>query len=942
MRRNIKRITALCFSMILIASTVTGNTSLYVQAAAAGESSTEENTTDSNIIEIKTTKDFETFVKNCQYDSWSVGKTVSLTADINLSKVNFSGISYFSGTFEGNGYEISHITLDAKGSEYGFFRYLSASAVVNDLKLSGAITSEGSCERIGGLAGVNYGTINQCSFEGNVDGKTEVGAIAGVNKSTGKILDCSSQADVTATNKTGGIVGNNEGLVTGCLSESSVNTDELQTTMDLGGVDIGTLNVTQHVIDRNDMGGIAGLSSGVINDCTNKGTVGYAHTGYNVGGIAGRQSGKIIDCTNEGTIYGRKDVGGIVGQAEPYIESEYLEDKVNQVQDSVNSISSTLDNMASTVSNTSEEAKSYMDSLTEQYNNSTDTVTNSLGSLTDTIGESNSDAQPYLDSINESLDKIDSIQGDDGISSEEQADQISDEWQNISNNLSEVQESMSDSDATTEDFVNDISNQIKDNEINGDIDKLTDTVNSGIQSVTNGIKSISNQINNIQSTVEDTASIVTGSESRIEDISTAAGARETDGVISGSINRSEISGDLNVGGIAGTMNIEYDLDPEFDADFTDSLNVAVRSTVNNVIISCINYGQVTSKKDCVGGIAGLQELGLITASEGYGAVKSETGDYAGGIAGNSASAISESYSLCNISVNDYAGGIAGTGYTIKNCVSASAIDSDGEGRGSIAGKVSDEGEVKGNQFVNDELDGIDNINYAGIADETSYDELMKQEGIPEGFNKVTITFKADDKVIAKKTVAYNGSFTDSELPEIPEKDGYYAKWEDAITTEAITENKTVEAEYTRWTESIAGKEKSESGNVLFLLEGEFYNDTRINMAQCEADIKDGQVSYSYDWNMENVHDRQYDTLTAHFYLQDESGKNEVWYREAGSDSWIQADTKADGSYLVADIPYEASFALVHIAENHTIYYIGGAVVIVAMLAIIIVKKSKKR
>ena len=50
-------------------------------------------------------------------------------------------------------------------------------------------------------------------------------------------------------------------------------------------------------------------------------------------------------------------MGGIVGQAEPYIESEYLDDKVNQVQDSVSSINTTLSNIASTMSDTSTATK---------------------------------------------------------------------------------------------------------------------------------------------------------------------------------------------------------------------------------------------------------------------------------------------------------------------------------------------------------------------------------------------------------------------------------------------------------------------------------------------------------------------------------------------------------------------------------------------------------
>ena len=70
--------------------------------------------------------------------------------------------------------------------------------------------------------------------------------------------------------------------------------------------------------DAQDTGGIAGRSSGTITGSVNHGEIGYPHTGYNVGGIAGRQNGSVVGCENYGSIWGRKDVGGIVGQFEPY------------------------------------------------------------------------------------------------------------------------------------------------------------------------------------------------------------------------------------------------------------------------------------------------------------------------------------------------------------------------------------------------------------------------------------------------------------------------------------------------------------------------------------------------------------------------------------------------------------------------------------------------
>jgi len=155
MKKMRMKVLALCFSMTLTVSALAGNGRLTIQAATSQESSGTKETTEKDsttsadtaenknqIIEIADEKAFEEFLQNCQYDSWSVGKTVKLTHNIDLSKVDFNGVAYFSGDFEGGGHTISNVKLQVKGSDHGFFRYLGKSAVVNDLKISGKITSE--------------------------------------------------------------------------------------------------------------------------------------------------------------------------------------------------------------------------------------------------------------------------------------------------------------------------------------------------------------------------------------------------------------------------------------------------------------------------------------------------------------------------------------------------------------------------------------------------------------------------------------------------------------------------------------------------------------------------------------------------------------------------------------------------------------------------------
>lgn len=866
-----KRIIPAGLSLILIIMTVISIMPINVSAEDS-----------LNVIEISRVNELIEFANKCKYDSYSKDKIVKLTADIDVSGSDFKGISYFAGTFDGGSHIISGFNVDYKGSDFGFFRYIAESGFITNLNISGSINVTGSQKNIGGIAGVNKGVINESSFSGKVNASTATGAIAGYNHENAKIVSCTSDADILATNQTGGIAGVNDGLISSCTSKSRVNTQELDTTLDIGGVDVGTLNLTQNVIDRNDMGGIAGESTGIISDCVNYGKIGFAHTGYNVGGIAGKQSGKVITCSNEGEIYGRKDVGGIVGQAEPDIESEYLNDRVDDVQSSIDIINSTLNNMSSSMNNASSDVKSYTENIIDQYK--------------------------------ELLDKLqDKLNGNN------------------------------DNDEKIEDFVDDISKDIENSTVADDIHGVADTVDSEIRTIADSIERISAQIKNIGNTVTETMDVVTSDDDYIEDISSADSAQNSDGVIAKSVNRGAVHGDINAGGIAGTMNVEYDVDPEYDLDITETTNVRLRSTVSDVVIYCINYGEVNSKKDCAGGIVGLQELGLVYGSEGYGTVKSETGNYAGGIAGNSASAITDSYSLCNVESEDYTGGICGKGYTMQNCISIPAILGDGEAKGSLAGIIESDGEVSTNIFVNDIYGGIDDINYSGKADSASYEAVMAMENIPDGFHRVTLVFKADGNVIDTKNIAYNANLGVSELPSIPDKDGYYAQWPENIVSKPILQNTVVEAEYHVWIESVAGDIASQNDKPLFIAEGKFYDDNKITLSKCDTDNLSGDIEYSYAWKMRGTDVKDKGTKTCHFYIKNTSGSSEVWYRDNADSGWVKADAKEHGSYMTAEIPYEADFAVIHKESSNMIYYIcGGAAACIIVLAVIIIKKRKKR
>lgn len=309
------------FSLVLAAALLLG---LLPQAMAEDE-----------VLHISTVEELEDFARSCTLVEYSVGLKVQLDEDLDLEGRAFSPIPSFSGSFDGGGHTIKNFVLGTDGSHQGFFRYLQTGGSIKNLNLEGRVEPDNSRCQVGGLVGSSYGSIENCSFKGKVSGLNYVGGIAGENY--GNISGCKVEGSVSGKRFTGGVAGYSAGSIDKCENRAEVNTG-----ISAGGLELDKLNVAGMTLTGaedtdvvSDSGGIVGFSSGVVDGCTNLGSVGYPHYGYNVGGIAGRQSGYITSCSNLGEIYGRKDVAGIVGQMEPYLKlltSASLADEIRTLQ----------------------------------------------------------------------------------------------------------------------------------------------------------------------------------------------------------------------------------------------------------------------------------------------------------------------------------------------------------------------------------------------------------------------------------------------------------------------------------------------------------------------------------------------------------------------------------------------------------------------------------
>ena len=378
MNKNTKGLLSVLLSLCLLAAPLAPGVAAAEEEPAA--------------IEIATADQLAALAKDCRLDSWSRGRTVTLTADIDLTGSDFAGIPTFGGTLEGNGHTISGLTLSVEGSVQGLFRYLQQDALVENLQVTGTVQPGGTRADVGGLAGQNAGTIENCTFDGTVSGTTRIGGMAGSNTVTGTITGCTVSGSVYGDHFVGGMAGQNDGVISQCTNRAAVNTTVSQNEVKLDDLTLTDLLTTERAADITDIGGIAGNSAGVVRACTNRGAVGYDHIGYNVGGIAGSQTGYIEGCVNYGTVHARKEGGGIVGQMEPSSVLQYSQDTLQQLQGELSTLQGLMNQATRDASASSSEltarfedlknrvdsARSAVDTLLQKVENGIDIGTRNL------------------------------------------------------------------------------------------------------------------------------------------------------------------------------------------------------------------------------------------------------------------------------------------------------------------------------------------------------------------------------------------------------------------------------------------------------------------------------------------------------------------------------------------------------------------------------------
>ncbi len=262
-----------------------------------------------NVYYIHNTAGFEEFaalVDGTNYINATLMCDVVLSGTWSPICANGSSTVGYKGTFDGNGYSITGLSVSGSESGQGLFGTTN-DATIKNLTVGGNVSNSASHTAI--IVGKAWRTsFENCeTLEGSTVTGTSGDSCAGIS---GYAYNCSftsciNRAEVTGVSCTAGIVGYSNDNVT-------------------GGTNITSCKNYGDITSGNYAAGIAATTSDsgatlIITNCYNEGDIATS-TGDFAGGIVAKlygissEQGKLLNCANYGTItcY-RNYVGGLVG-----------------------------------------------------------------------------------------------------------------------------------------------------------------------------------------------------------------------------------------------------------------------------------------------------------------------------------------------------------------------------------------------------------------------------------------------------------------------------------------------------------------------------------------------------------------------------------------------------------------------------------------------------
>ena len=237
----------------------------------------------------------------------------------------------FSATFDGLGHSISTITANMQfpiGSYIGLFGAIGVNGVVQNFTLTSAA---GGLTYIGGLAGANAGIINNVgvtsvlSSDYTAGAADYIGGLVGYNSGMITNSQSSTSASVTGA-EIGGLVGYNAGTIKGSSSSGVVGGAAGAYLGGLVGYNTGTITTSASSVILGGAGGLpwtgglVGYNTGTISGSTATGNV---NGSTNVGGLVGYSTVSIANSSATGNVVGGDNTGGLIGSTTASVSGSF-------------------------------------------------------------------------------------------------------------------------------------------------------------------------------------------------------------------------------------------------------------------------------------------------------------------------------------------------------------------------------------------------------------------------------------------------------------------------------------------------------------------------------------------------------------------------------------------------------------------------------------------
>jgi hypothetical protein len=208
----------------------------------------------------------------------------------------------FMGTFDGQGYEIRDLYINRPDEVFvGLFGELDGGwdggGVIRDMGVVN-VTVIGGMHGVGGLVGVNIGTVSNCYCSGEVTGNKDVGGLVGATIADSTVIDSYFTGNVIGNLQVGGLAGRNHGTVSNSHSTGNV------TGVDAVGGLVGSQSYaivsnsysTSSVTGNSSVGGLVGINYEYGGTVSNSYFTGSVSGTTRIGGVVGQNGGTVSNC----------------------------------------------------------------------------------------------------------------------------------------------------------------------------------------------------------------------------------------------------------------------------------------------------------------------------------------------------------------------------------------------------------------------------------------------------------------------------------------------------------------------------------------------------------------------------------------------------------------------------------------------------------------------